>query len=271
MLASFSQQALCALPGFDAAPALAALACESNSSAEPPWRFDGPGDCAAPWLGWSLAAGEPRGRGDPEIGQLLASLPAAQRQTALLALAYTEDFAIVDGETGTIPWLAVCLPSRWSPETKVGLHFAALHAPVADNDALLAASAALVELVTGGGRWERFVWTISPDPRLSQHPARGSEVWDSANPATGAWLRSERQTFIPVPGSKQAVFTIGIESEPLQQAVTQAEDAGRLHAALLSMSPAVIGYRGLGPARDGLLAWLAARAGFAAPGPGEDA
>ena len=37
-----------------------------------------------------------------------------------------------------------------------------LNAPVADNQVLLAAARPLVQLVTGGARWERFVWTVSP-------------------------------------------------------------------------------------------------------------
>jgi len=219
---------------------------------------DGSTRIDAPQLGWALdAGGAPTGDGDASIGAVLAALPTALRPSALLALAFEEDFAVIDGASATIPWLAVCLPSRWAPEEKIGRHFAEVHAPVADNAMLVAASASLARLVTGDERWERFVWTISADPRLHQHPARGKVDWPEPADAEGvmalASLRHEHQTFIPVPGTGQAVFTIRVASEPLDAALGSRDDAARLHAALASMSPAVLAYRGLAPVRERLL------------------
>ena len=98
-----------------------------------------------------------------------------------LELAFEEDLAVLDGATGTLPWLCVCVPSHWAPEDKLGLDFAALHAPVADNAALIAASRQLVALVTAGERWERMVWTVSPSGRYDQHPRRqGRTPWPAA-------------------------------------------------------------------------------------------
>ena len=74
------------------------------------------------------------------------------------------------------------------------------------------------------------------------------------------WLRSERQTFFPVPGvAGQAIFTIRVMLQPLPEAVRSADDANRLHASLASMSDAVLQYKSLTPARERVLAWLAAR------------
>lgn len=182
-----------------------------------------------------------------------------------LELAFEEDFAVLDGATSALPWLCVCVPSHWAPEEKVGLDFHRLHAPVADSAVLLAASAQLVALATGGERWERFVWTLSPSPRFDQHPARHArtpwpETGDPARLAAGTWLRAERQTFFPVGrGTRQAVFTIRVMLEPLERAIDSAEKAQRLHGALASMSEAVLQYKGLAPARSRLLAWLASR------------
>jgi hypothetical protein len=53
------------------------------------------------------------------------------------------------------------------------------------------------------------------------------------------------------------VFTIHVESRPLAEAVDTAEHARQLHDALASMSPAVLGYRGLTEAQPRLLVWLA--------------
>ena len=179
-------------------------------------------------------------------------------------LAFEEDFAVLDGATGTLPWLCVCVPSHWAPEDKLGLDFMALHGPVADNAALLAASRPLVALATGGGSWERHVWTVSPSGRYDQHPRRHVRTpWPAASePAAFAaqcWLRAERQTFLPVPQAPgQAVFTIRVMLQPLAEAVAAPWQARRLHDALASMSPAVIAYKNLAPAREPLLRWLAA-------------
>lgn len=270
VLGSFADQALRSTPGFDAPAILRAIADEAARSCPGVFsvetRTDGAATISAPRLGWSLADGFPTGDGDAAIGTLLADLPPTLRPSALLSLAFEEDFAVIDGASATIPWLAVCLPSRWAPEEKIGRHFAEVHAPVADSEMLVVASASLARLVTGDERWERFVWTISADPHLHQHPARGGGDWPAASEAdvdglvAVATFRSERQTFIPIAGRSQAIFTIHVESVPLAAAVTTADAARRLHDAIASMSPAVLAYRRLEVARDRLLAWLAARA-----------
>ncbi len=263
VLASTSYEALVASPGFDADPAFRAIASEASLSAPAAFEFEGPNRCAAPRLGWSIRDGHAEGTGEAAIGDLLASLPAPKRATALLCLAFEEDFAVIDGATATIPWLAVCLPSRWAPEDKVGRHFGAVHTPVADNALLIEAGERLARLVTGPDRWERFVWTASADPRLHQHPARGEVRWpddaDAEAIAAHASFRHEHQTFIPVAGTGQAVFTIRICSEPLDAALRWREDAQRLHDAIATMSPAVLAYRGLDAVRDRLLEALKRR------------
>ncbi|MDF2464439.1 MAG: hypothetical protein K0Q43_2674 [Ramlibacter sp.] len=183
-----------------------------------------------------------------------------------LELAFEEDFAVLDGADGTLPWLCVCVPSHWAPEDKLGLDFAALHAPVADNAALLAASRQLVALATGGDCWERWVWTISPSARHDQHPRRHARTpWPSAHDpeafARQCWLRAERQVFFPVgQGTRQAVFSIRVMLQPLTEAAQPGDKAQRLHDSLASMSPAVLDYKNLAAARDPLLRWLQARA-----------
>jgi dimethylamine monooxygenase subunit A len=275
VLGSFADQALLGTPAVDEPAVLRAIADEAARSTPGTFLVQttpvGATRIDAPRLGWALdTSGTPCGDGDPAIGAVLAALPAAQRPSALLALAFEEDFALIDGASATIPWLAVCLPSRWAPEEKIGRHFAAVHAPVADNELLVAASASLARLVTGDERWERFVWTISADPRLHQHPARGGPDWlagsevDASALVAQASLRTERQTFIPIAGSGKAIFTIHVDSGPLADAVTSADAARRLHDAIASMSPAVLAYRRLDAVRDRLLAWLASRA---APAP----
>jgi hypothetical protein len=264
VLSVYATQALLSAPGFDPVPALRALSRHAANEHPTAWSSDA---SHAHRLGWSLRDGAPQQHSDvlPEVGPCLHALPPEWRLPALLCLAFAEDFAIIDGSTAHIPWLAVCLPSGWAPEEKIGRHFAQVHAPVADNQLLVTASDHLARLVTGNERWERFVWTITRHPRLHAHPARqDSAPWPAeATPeqlAQRAFFRTEHQTFIPLPELRQAVFTIHVDLQPLAQALS-AEHAQQVHDALASMSPAVLAYRGLSDARDRLLSWLAARAG----------
>lgn len=273
VLGSAPQRALCSVGSFDERDALRAIGDEAERSCPEAFRVVGGAvgtlRCDAPLLGWSVEGDAVDGGGDPAIGALLRALAPPLRRAALVSLAFAEDFAVLDGATTTLPWLAVCLPSHWSPEDKVGRAFAEVHAPVADGELLRAAGASLARLVTGDERWERFVWTVSADPRLGQHPRQGGVDWPEptgkdaraeANAlAAMASLRSEHQTFVPIADSGRAVFTILVENIPLVDAVTSGDAARRLHDAIASMSPAVLAYRRLERARGRLLAWLAER------------
>jgi len=70
-----------------------------------------------------------------------------------------------------------------------------------------------------------------------------------------------------VPEARQAVFTIGVDSQPMAQAIDTPQRASRLHDAVASMSKAVLDYRGLTAARAPLLRWLAQRASLADTAP----
>ena len=268
---AFRDQALLCQPGFDAGPALALLA--TQAAAEHPQAISlQDGQWQAPGLGWALDADlQPLaiGRDWPEVGSLLAEIAPPWRRAMLLSLALVEDFAILDAATGTLPWLAVALPSMWAPETKIGRHFMEVHAPVADNVALLAAAPQLIRLVTGPNRFERFAWTLTAHPRLHAHPqrldpARWAPGLDDEQLAAQTWWRTERQTFIPLPARSgvgpQALFTLKVDVTPLARALQGPAQAARLHAALASMSAAVLAYRGLSTVQAGLLRWLARRA-----------
>lgn len=281
VLWAFADDALCCAPGFDPRPALDALAAHAAAEHPAAWQVDGARwRCAG--LGWSLDADDqPQADADtgwPEIGPFLQQIARPWRRAALLSLAFCEDFAILDARTGTLPWLAVALPSVWAPADKVGRPFAEVHAPVADNRLITAAAPQLMQLVTGSDRWERFVWTLTPHPRLHAHPRRyPPERWtpDLLADASGetlaaqTWWRTERQTFIPVPGDRadrQAVFTILVDVQPLARALADPARARRVHDAVASMSDAVLAYRGLTDARAPLLAWLARRAASSGAG-----
>ncbi len=270
VLSSTPAQALRVVDGFDPQPALHALA--AHAAREHPHAFQWDGErAAAPALGVAVQGDEVHdlasgsfGLGD-ELSRCLRGLPAEWRLAGLLCLSFVEDFALVDGASGILPWLAVTLPSHWAPQAKVGRHFREVHAPVADNALLLRASDALMRMACGAERWERFVWHVTRHPRLNAHPADVDPApWPACAfadaSAPQAWWRTERQTFIALPGKAQALFTIHVEIAPLTNAIDSPAKARALHAAIATMSDAVLAYRSLSEVREPLLAWLAARA-----------
>jgi hypothetical protein len=274
-------EALLVDPGFDDGPACRALATELSRQCPDDFSFDG--DVL---LARRLGAALDLGRGEVEVqpglarptqaegvpfdGGLLAALAPVQRRQAFFALALHEDLAVLDGASTRLRWLAVCLPSHWTPREKIGRPLAEVHAPVADNALLLAAGAHLARLVSQPARWERFVWNLTPHAGWDQHPRRHPRPpWplEAGAEAVGAaaWLRSERQTFVPLPNAAQALFTIHVGVQRLADIACDAARARRLHDAIASMSDAVLAYRGLAEARGALLRWLAARAADGTP------
>jgi len=265
VLRAWPAQAAVSMPGFDAAPALRALAERAALEHGDSFAIETPLTWRALQLGWAVHDADVVGSGPPEIGHVLQGLPREWRHAALLSLAFHEDFAVIERDGGRIPWILACLPSGWAPEEKVGKRFVDVHAPVADSGVLLAAADGLARIVTSGEAWERFVWTLADEPRLHRHPRHvAPSAWDPELDAehlfAAAWLRTERQTFLPVRGHAQAVFTIQVEVRSLREALVRHDDALRMRAALASMSDAVLAYRGLAPARDRLLAGLDAHA-----------
>lgn len=263
VLSTHPAQALQAAPDFDARPALQALACHAAGEHPDAFGWDG-ARATAIALGLAVDGDRVEGR-DDDLRRCLRSLPPEWRLAGLLSLAFAEDFALVDADSGTLPWLAVALPSHWAPAEKIGRHFRDVHAPVADNALLLRAGDPLLRMVCGSERWERFVWNVTRHPQLNAHPANIDHApWPAdafAEPhAPRAWWRTERQTFIALPDRPQAVFTIQVNTEPLAGAIDTAAKAARLHEAIATMSEAVLAYRSLAAMRAPLLAWLAQRA-----------
>ena len=283
VLSAFPELALQSAEGFDAGPALAALATHAAAEHPDAWAWDGRRGEALR-LGTAVdvdghgqaelvqTAPGRFGHGD-ELARCLRALPSAWRLPGLLALTFAEDLAIVDAAGGRIAWMAVALPSHWSPPDKVGRSFTEVHAPLPDAELLQRAADALVRLVAGPERWERFVWNVTGHPQLHAHPRHVDPQRWPTDVATAwprcAWWRTERQSFLPLPTRQQAVFTIGVEVAPLAAAIVTPAQAARLRDAVASMTPAVLAYRALAEVRDTLLAWLDARAaGDAAAGPG---
>jgi hypothetical protein len=190
----------------------------------------------------------------------IASRPAAEQPLHALALSIQEDIAWIEVPAAGAPVAAallhVCWPSGWDPARKVGLDFGAIHAPVADGDALRAAASPLSRVLVSQGPFLRFVWTIAPDGSRSRHPDDIAERVGSAigpNSADDLWLRVERQVTVPMGagfGGGAALFLIRVHMAPLGQAVADPARRVRVSQALESMSAATLAYKRLDGIRE---------------------
>jgi hypothetical protein len=222
--------------------------------------------------------------GEPDVQalQAIATAYAAQTGVALapesdaLALGMQEDFVVLHDEldsdgaeqassTMRTRFLSVCFPSNWNPTTKLGLDFIAIHAPVADNAMLQAGARGIIDMAFRQAPMLRHVWLLTPSADLPQHPDTRRLRWEDAlalADAPGAsgrlidqlCFRVERQSTLPLPALRRGVFFIRVMVCPLPQVLAEAPGrAGELHAALASMSDAVLAYRGMAAVRERLL------------------
>jgi dimethylamine monooxygenase subunit A len=201
----------------------------------------------------------------PQSSQAGLTAPHAQRAQDI-ALDMQEDFVILKQEADTLrtEYLSVCFPSRWDPREKLGFDFAAIHAPVADNQMLLAAGPSIMTMAFMKQPMLRHVWLIVPSASLAQHPEQNDYSWsetlnDSSPLLPRLYFRVERQTTWPLPQFDRAVFFIRVMMSPLTNALRIAPDRAReLRDSLASMSPAVVAYRGMSDAMPRLLSELGA-------------
>jgi hypothetical protein len=216
------------------------------------------------------------GQAEPAVLQAIAAAYATQTGVTLaptaraLALGMQEDIVVLHDEPDALRtrWLSVCFPSNWSPADKLGLDFTAIHAPVADNALLQAGGKGIVDMAFRQASMLRHVWLLSPSSDLAQHPETRRTRWEDAvaqADATGqrlldhVFFRVERQTTLPLPALQRGVFFIRVMVCPLLNVLQVAPmRAAELHAALASMSEAVVAYRGMAGVRPRLLAELAA-------------
>ena len=180
-----------------------------------------------------------------------------------LAMNVQEDLSIlaVDPEPGSdfLAAIHVLLPEKWNPLSKVGRDFAAVHAPVAGSGPMIATAPKLIQAVTQRGPFARFVWGVTPSGKLDHHPNLPPEEGLTDDPAR-FFLRAERQTLHGFPGQHGALFTIRAYLYPLRELLDTPARSAALAAALRTMTPAQLEYKGLIRSRAALLDWLDHRA-----------
>lgn len=206
-----------------------------------------------------------------DLGRAIAD--QCQRQTGvrrwleLLGLVVPCDFAMMASASeghhvgDQCEAMHVCFPSSWSPRMKVGRDFAEIHRPVANNEKILKGSANLVHAMCFMGPYVRYAWGMHRHGGLDSNPDHQPERidmtgWSPERVAAQTWLRVERQTTKPFPDLARGLFTIRTFVEPLVEVAKDREKAQQLAAAIRSMNPASLRYKGLIDRGEALLAYL---------------
>jgi hypothetical protein len=147
---------------------------------------------------------------------------------------------------------AVCFPSYWRLDEKIGRPLAHVHGPVPGYAGALAGRVDrfLGRLRPGQGVWRRN-WSIHHTADLFV-PAP-PPAWA---PPAARWLRSEYQTLVRLSSASAVAFTIRTQQVQLAPLASVRPDVcAALAAALRSWTPAQRAYKG-GAVDDALVDWL---------------
>ncbi len=182
-----------------------------------------------------------------------------------LALQVQEDVCLTRLEGGR-DWLAaghVCCPGHWALADKIGRPFTAIHDPVPGIEPISRSAAAFVRTLVDRGPFVRFAWGFGTDDRLNHHPVPPtgipSDHWHGRRFVAGEsqlFMRVERQTTWGLPAVGASVFTIRVSHWTGDAIREHPERRDLLRAALLSMSPAALAYKGLAGSLDAAVGWL---------------
>jgi hypothetical protein len=180
-----------------------------------------------------------------------------------LAAQIQEDVAVIcrDNNHDWLSAIHLCAPNYWSAEQKIGKPFAEIHAPVAGMEQMNLRSAAIVNTMISHKAWVRFAWGLTTDTRLNHHPIPPPNIsqadwqgrwFDPLNPRL--YLRIERQVIWGLPDLDAALFTIRTYFRDCQS--LDGEMREKLGAAIASMKPQSLAYKGLSDNHQDILTWL---------------
>ncbi len=152
---------------------------------------------------------------------------------------------------------ALCFPTGWALEEKLGHAMDFIHGPVPGlNQAFGSQISQFLARLKPGMACTRHNWGLAATPELNLHPSRGHPQPALPLNTDQLWLRVENQILFALPGGQGLLFGIRIEIIDLKQVKNEPAAAKGLARALSSMSTAVAAYKRLDTIRDELSRWL---------------
>ena len=176
---------------------------------------------------------------DPKLNKVIAR--AAERCNVFsddirdLALRLEEDVAIM--HQGRLAAICFCFPSGFIPRERLGLTLSDIHRPVADSEMLVKASPGIVRVMTEQESFRRWVWTVTANPNLSNHPNNKIDV--EAKSLDDLYFRYETQTTLKV-DAETSLFFVHVNVVPLKTVWNH-----RILDSINSMSDSVLTYKNL--------------------------
>ena len=158
-----------------------------------------------------------------------------------LALQIEEDIAIMTDNK--LCAICFCFPSNWLPGERLGHTFQEIHEPVADNAKLLQASDKIMQTLTQSGPYIRYVWTLTNNPALSNHP--NNKINRDPTTIDELYFRYETQTTLPLPELNSAILFVNVHVEPLMQYWDNYNDRNLILSSINSMTDSVLKYKNL--------------------------
>jgi dimethylamine monooxygenase subunit A len=183
-----------------------------------------------------------------------------------LAAQVQEDLTVICRHGDDFNWLSavhLCYPNHWSAKEKIGKDFAAIHTPVAGIEKINRRADAIVKTMVHCKPMVRFAWGLSTDTRLNHHPEPPPNLsvqeWQGRNfdpQHPRLYLRIERQVIWGIPEYQAALFTIRTYFQDCSLLKQDSLLRLKLCAAIESMSPESLIYKGLADSKASILHWL---------------
>ena len=152
-----------------------------------------------------------------------------------LALRLEEDVAVM--HQGKLAAICFCFPSGFKPSEKVGMLLGDIHKPVADGEMLIKASPGIARVMTEQPSFRRYVWTVTNNPKLSNHPSEKIDIIPQS--IDDLYFRWETQTTARV-DDKTSLFFVKVDVVALREVWNQ-----KILDSIDSMSDAVLTYKNL--------------------------
>ena len=194
----------------------------------------------------------------PDLSAVSDTFPEAWQRCLSLGKTWEPDFLLLylePNDTVRLVGGCVCFPSSWSLEEKMGHPIENIHGVVPGLNATLGSQIhGFLAKLRPGVAWHRSNWGLSRTAELNQHPARRLPSLDDTIQLDEVWLRVEHQALLALPRSKGILFGIRLALHPLAEVCADRTLASRLVRALRTMPEAMARYKGLGTARERLIA-----------------